>query len=185
MRSTHKLTAIKVKQLTKPSRYADGDGLYLQIDNSGGRSWIFIFRRGGRRRIIGLGSARAVSLAEARDRAKEAASVVRKGEDPILNRKKQVAGSTTFEQAANKCFDQIEAGWRSNDHRIVWRRSFDLYAKSLLNKSIGEITTDDIDKVLRPLWLSKPETAIRLRGRLERVLDWARANACQYRACRF
>ena len=88
MRSTHKLTAIKVKQLTKPSRYADGDGLYLQIDKSGGRSWIFIFRRGGRRRIMGLGSARAVSLAEARDRAKEAASRRPQGRRPYLKSQK-------------------------------------------------------------------------------------------------
>ena len=179
-RTIHRLSAVQVRQLlddsTAEGRYADGNGLYLQIDNSGGKSWIFIWRRGGRRRVMGLGPARTVTLADARKLAKEADAMVRKGDDPIVERKRQIVGALTFGQAAQKCFAEVEAGWRSHDHRIVWQRSLTAHAKSLLSKPVCEVTTDDVAKVLRPLWLTKYETAIRLRGRIERILDWAKAN---------
>jgi integrase len=173
-RAIHRLTALQVRDLletTKRARYADGGGLYLQIDDSGGKSWIFVWRKSGRRRITGLGSARTVTLKEARTAAAEQAALVRQGKDPIDERKKRNAKAMTFGEASEQCFTNIEKGWRSRGHRVLWQRSLSTHAKPLLTKPVNQITVGDIDRVLRPLWITKTETAQRLRARIARILD--------------
>lgn len=116
-----KLSARAAATLKEPGRHSDGDGLYLNVTANGGRSWIFMWKRGGRRREMGLGPARDVSLAEARTAAAEARKKVRAGIDPIAE-KRRPAG-LTFGQAADAYVDSVQAGWRNEKHRWQWRET--------------------------------------------------------------
>jgi hypothetical protein len=175
MRPSKRLNARQVEQLRTPGRHNDGDGLYLKIDGTGGKSWIFMWKRQGRRRCMGLGSARTISLAKARELAKKAAEAVNEGRDPIAERKKDRAKAITFSEAAVKCHADIGAGWRSDRHRAHWLPMLTNHAKQLSNKMVSEITAEHVAQVLKPLWLKQPDLALRLRERIEKVLDWAKA----------
>lgn len=188
MRGTNKLTATRVDKLKKPGRYGDGGGLWLQIAAGGTKSWLLRYQRDGKARQMGLGPVSLVSLADARERARDARRILLDGEDPIearnaerLAAKIEAAKGMTFEQCAEKYIATHEAAWRNEKHRAQWRNTLKRYA----NPKIGGLPVSAIDtalvlKVLEPIWGKKPETASRLRGRIEAVIDWATAR--EYRA---
>ena len=169
----HKLSARTVSKLTASGRYSDGGGLYLSVSPNGARSWVFMWKVAGRRREMGLGSLKAVSLAKARERAAEARQKLVNGIDPIATRERTKA--MTFGDAADAVIESMSSSWRNEKHRSQWKMTLTAYCAPLRPKSVAEIGTEDVLKILKPLWTEKPETASRLRGRIERVLDFARA----------
>jgi integrase len=173
-RQLHTLSARTVATLTKPGRHPDGGGLYLNITPSGARSWVFMWKVGGKRREMGLGSLRDVPLAKARQRAADARYKLADGFDPLASRDKQVA--MTFSEAADALIENMSSSWRNEKHRAQWKMTLTVYCEPLRSKPMAEIGTEDVLKVLQPLWATKPETASRLRGRIERVFDYARAH---------
>ncbi len=177
-RQVRRLSARSVATLKKPGRHADGDGLYLVVDASGARRWMFLFRQGGRLREMGLGGVSAVSLAEAREKAAECRKLVAAGTDPIARRKMAKATPSqamTFGDFADALVDEIAPGFRNAKHVAQWRMTLKVYAAPLRAKSLDAIGTDDVLAVLQPIWTKRSETASRVRGRIERVLDAAKA----------
>lgn len=159
-----------------PGRHADGGGLYLDVKPSGARSWILRAVVGGRRRDIGLGGYPETSLAEAREKAADVRAVIRKGRDPIAERARQSARRLTFEQAAEALIDAKKHEWRNAKHAAQWPSSLKTYAYPVLGRlDVRDIEAEHVLKVLRPIWTEKPETASRVRLRIEAVLDYARA----------
>src|SRR6516165_5761999 len=176
MKKINQLTAAFVKT-AKPGRYGDGVGLYLEVAKGGGKSWVFMWKRNGRRRAMGLGSAlRGISLVKARELAKVAAEAVAEGRDPIEDRRKRKTNAITFGQAASQCHDDIKRGWRSPRHSAQWLASLNIHTKRLAKVLVADITVHDVVGILRPLWDRQPDLALRLRERIEKVLDWAKAN---------
>lgn len=170
----NKLTSRGVAALKTTGRHSDGGGLYLWISPTGAKSWLFMWKTSNKRREIGLGGLKAVTLAEARQKAAECRKLLSEGKDPLLVRR---ATKTTpsFGDAADALIASKMSEWRNEKHRAQWKMTLEEYAKPLRSKSVDKITTDDVLGVLRPIWQSKPETASRLRGRIEAVLDAARA----------
>jgi hypothetical protein len=179
-REIERLNPLRVKNEQRPGRHADGDGLYLEIDGTGGKSWIYMWKRDGKRRAMGLGSARTISLAKARELAKKATETVAEGKDPIAERKdereKARARAVTFTEAAIECHADIGSAWRTDKHRAHWLGMLTRHAGPLASKAVSEIAVDDVVRVLKPLWVQRPDLAMRLRIRIEKVLDWAKAN---------
>jgi len=166
-----------VAALTESNVYSDGGGLYLRIRSSG-RSWFYIGTLDGKRIELGLGSALDISLAKARERAAEVRAMLIDGIDPRVERAKAKAKKkpvVTFGAFAMELLDDIEDGFKNPKHRQQWRNTLTNYAKPLFDVAINEVTTEQILAVLQPIWLSKAETASRLRGRIERILDAAKA----------
>lgn len=172
-RSRHKLTATQARSAIEPGRYSDGGGLYLNITSSGSKSWTYMWSRQKRRREMGLGSYSDVTLAKARELAEAARQCVLDGGDPILERRK--TSEPIFVDCVNTFLEAKEAGWKNAKHRYQWRSTLMTYAKPLHNRRVSQITTPDVLDILQPIWLSKHETASRLRGRIEAVLDYAKA----------
>jgi integrase len=175
-RLTNRLTAMAVRNLSAPGRHPDGNGLYLSVGPTGGKSWAFLYKNKGRRVELGLGSAHAVSLNQARSKAQEAAQLRAQGIDPrVAWRSNQEANENcTFGDAALDLIASREEGWKNAKHRQQWRNSLETHAASIWNQPVGEITVEGILAVLRPIWTSKAETARRVRGRIERILDAAK-----------
>jgi integrase len=123
-----------------------------------------------------LGSARTISLVKARELAQQAAEAVAEGRDPIDDRRKRRANAITFSQATSKCHADIKSGWRSRRHSDHWLASLEIHTKKLASKMVSEITVHDVVGILRPLWDTQPDLALRLRERIEKVLDWAKVN---------
>lgn len=157
--------------------HADGDGLYLSVSKSGAKSWRFIFQWHGKRKEMGLGKLSAVSLADARQAANQARAMVAQDLDPIAVREAERAKNSnqTFGQFADALVDDLAPGFRNAKHLAQWRMTLKTYAAPLRNKRLDDIETRDVLAVLKPIWQEKPETAVRLRGRIERVLDAAKA----------
>jgi integrase len=174
VRQLHTLSARTVATLTKAGRHSDGGGLYLNITASGARSWVFMWKADGKRREMGLGPLRDVPLGKARERAAEARQKLADGLDPIAARdnKPQVM---TFGEAADALIESMSSSWRNEKHRSQWKMTLTVYCEPLRSKPVMEVGTEEVLKVLKPLWTTKPETASRLRGRIERVFDFARA----------
>lgn len=183
-RSTAALTALAVKN-AKSGRHADGGGLYLLVKKSGGRSWVYRFMRGGRSRDVGLGPASgsgAVSLSDARNAAARLRVQIADGDDPITDRRRQkaeeakkFAESVTFRAAAESYIETNEHSWRNDKHRQQWRNTLATYAYPIIGDVlVGDVSTAHVVKILSPIWKEKPETASRLRGRIEAVLDAAK-----------
>jgi integrase len=187
-RALQRLSSLAVERAKAPGYFHDGGGLYLQVTATGGKSWTYRFSLGGHRRDMGLGPYPAVSLAAARKAASEARSLAKAGRDPIATRDAERAvhrlGSArglTFDQAAKQFLDGREATWRNEKHRQQWRNTLDAYASPIIGAtSVADLTTADVTRVLDPIWKTRPETASRLRARIERILDWA--NVRGYRA---
>ena len=161
-----------------PGFWPDGDGLYLRVDDKSNRRWVFVSQKAGKRREMGLGSIRTVSLADARVLAHEARQAVRDGRDPIAERRtaeRAKDGPMTFSEAATSLLEAKASEWRNAKHRAQWRMTLTEYAKPLANMPVAAVDTEAVLSVLKPLWQTKPETASRLRGRIEAVLDFARA----------
>jgi len=180
-RQINRLSARKVSSESKQGYHSDGGGLYLQISKFGTKSWVFRFTLNGKAREMGLGALHTVSLAEARLEAEQCRKMVRDGSDPIEERqqrrnKKMVddARRMTFEACADAYIEAHEAGWRNDKHASQWRRTLETYAYPIF----GSLSVDAIDvglvmKALEPIWSTKTETASRVRGRIENILDWA------------
>jgi integrase len=181
VRRIGRLTALQVKNARKPGYLADGGGLYLRVSDAGSRSWVFFFTRAGKRREMGLGPYPDMTLEQAREAALEKRRVVKAGDDPIEARRAverdklaQAAKAMTFAQAAEACVEAKRAGWRNAKHANQWVSTLDTYALPVLGKlDVAVVDTALMLKVLEPMWTVKSETASRLRGRIEAVLDWA------------
>ncbi|MBW8753747.1 MAG: tyrosine-type recombinase/integrase [Sphingomonadales bacterium] len=168
-----KLSPTGVKAAKRPGRLGDGDGLFLIVGTSGAKSWVCRVQKHGRRRDIGLGSASKVSLALARERAREVRSWVERGLDPVFEKRK-AGGIPTFREAALKVHAANRKTWRNEKHEAQWLRTLELFAfPTLGNIRVSEITGPMVRNVLAEIWLSKPETARRVRQRIGAVLDWA------------
>ena len=187
-RSVNRLSARLVATIREPGRYADGAGLYLLVTPRQ-RSWTMVYIRQGRRRELGLGSAATVSLADARRKADEARRQIADGVDP-LDAKRETERDRrvpTFGAMADRFIESMSPSWRNDKHRAQWVMTLGRtrdpdgnllrngYCLSLADKRVDEITTEDVLAVLGPVWTTKPETASRIRGRIESVLDAARA----------
>jgi integrase len=178
----HRLSAVKVANLKQRGMYADGGGLYLQVSQNGTRSWIFRFKQSGRSRDMGLGSLTAVSLATAREIAADCRRKRSAGLDPIQTRKADrlqaqlaAARSMTFDQCRDAFIEAHKSAWRNAKHRAQWTNSLATYVGSVFGSMpIQSVDVALVMKVLEPIWSTKPETASRVRGRIERVLDWAK-----------
>jgi len=176
-----KLTAIKVARLSKPGRYADGKGLYLQITKALVKSWIFRYERDGKERYMGLGATHTVGLAEARELAREARVCLSQGKDPLEVRNALVVANKA-EQLSNLDFDRCAAeyikshkdAWKNDKHKKQWETSLSTYVSPHIGRLyVRRIDTPLVLKVLQPIWKTKTETASRIRERMERVLSWA------------
>lgn len=173
-----KLTATKVKALSKPGRHADGDGLYLLIKPDGRKTWTFLWTRNGKRREMGLGSLTGiapVSLALAREKADHVRAILARGGDPFadLPERRDRARQTTFAQARDALLATMT--FRNEKHRAQWEMTTgEAYCESIITKPVASVDTEAVVKILEPHWQTKHETASRLRGRIERILDFAR-----------
>ena len=175
-----RLTALTTKALVKPGRHGDGNGLYLSIAPSGSKSWVQRIVVNGRRRDIGLGPYPAVSLAKARFVAQEHRSAVAEGRDPIAEKRHEreairnpAPSVPTFSEAAARVIELRQPTWSNPKHGAQWRSTLRTYAFPLIGKkAVDVITAADVLEVLTPIWTGKPETASRVRQRMETVLDW-------------
>lgn len=158
----------------KPGRHGDGGGLYLNVGPGGGRRWVFLFRWRGKLREMGLGSARSITLARARERAAEARARVAEGVNPITAKKASQA-VPEFGEFASEVIDSLAPQWRNPKHKDQWKSTLANDAAALGRLPVDKIETEDVLGVLKPIWSSKPETASRVRGRIEKVLDAAKA----------
>lgn len=177
MRARNKLNVQQVKNQTKPGIYSDGGGLYLRVRDSG-KSWVYVYMLGGKRREMGLGSFLDVTLAQARAKAETARAVYLQRRDPKVERDRALVvekPKPTFGAFALEMLDEIEEGHRNAKHRQQWRNTLKTYAASLWEMPIDEVATEHVLGALQPIWLSKSETASRVRQRIERVLDAAKA----------
>jgi integrase len=170
----NRLSAKKVERLTAPGRHSDGGGLFLSIDKAGRRRWVFLYTRRGRRIELGLGSGRDMSLAAARTEAATLRAALAGGEDPKAIRARD-DDVPSFGDFADTYIETMETGWRNPKHIAQWRMTLKTYCEPIRRLPVDEITTEDVLAILQPLWTRVPETAKRLRGRIENVLDAAKA----------
>ena len=176
------LTAIEISRLRAQGAHAVGGvpGLYLQIVG-GSRAWVLRFVAGDKRRRMGLGSYPGVTLAQARDKARAARQLIDQGQDPIQSRQAVMhkaaaarARALTFCKASEQFIAAREAEWRNPKHRTQWVNSLATYADPVIGQlDVGDITQQHVLQVLEPIWRTKTETASRVRGRIEQILDWA------------
>jgi integrase len=172
-RKINRLNARAVATITKHGRHADGGGLYLSISPNGGRRWVFLYRWHGKPTEIGFGSARDVTLARARAFADQARAKLAEGINPKGARR--TSEGITFGECADRLIEAMRPSWRNDKHAAQWEMTLRDYAAPLRRLPVDKVVTDDVHSVLRPLWNDKPETGSRLRGRIERVLDAAKA----------
>ena len=172
MTTSNRLTALAIKSL-KTGFHADGHGLHLRVIGDR-KNWCYVFQWEGRRREMGLGSLKDVSLSEARVAVAKARALVRAGVDPILERKVG-EGGRTFRDVSEEFIELKGAGWRNPKHRQQWTNTLRDYAAPLMDRPVDKITTADVLTCLRPIWGTKPETASRVRMRIENILDAAKA----------
>jgi integrase len=170
------LTTVQVRQTKVVGRHADGNGLYLLVEPSGAKRWVLRTMVHGRRRDIGLGSARLVSLAEAREKASLYRKTARAGGDPVAEHRKADVSVPTFEQAARLVHANHLRAWRNPKHAAQWINTLAQYVFPVFGRRhVDQIDSADVLKALSPIWLSKPETARRVRQRIRAVFDWAKA----------
>jgi integrase len=169
----NKLTARKV-ETAKPGKYSDGGNLYLIVSETGSRKWVLRFTWRRRPKEMGLGSATSVPLAEAREKAASARRKIAQGLNPIDERRRD-GGIPTFGEIADVVWEALSAGFRNEKHKAQWKSTLETYAAPLRAMPVDTIGTDDVLAVLKPIWTTKAETALRVRGRIEKVLDAAKA----------
>lgn len=173
-RTLNKLTALQVMKLKTAGRHSDGGGLYLAIDDTGRRRWMFMYVRSGKRVELGLGSGRDLPLATARAEAATLRTMLAEGIDPKAERAK-LKGIPTFGACADAYIEAMSPSWRNPKHIAQWRMTLTKYAEPIRHRPVDEVSTPEILAVLQPLWSRTPETAERLRGRIENVLNAAKA----------
>src|SRR5262245_60372694 len=180
-RTLNRLTAIKAEAAKEPGMYADGGGLYLRVADGGSKQWIYRYVTNGRPRDMGIGPVRVLTLAEARERAREASKLRLDGIDPIAAKHAQraaaavaAASAMTFRQCAEGFIRDNEASWSNAKHHLEWERSLAKYAFPVIgNLPVAAIDTPLVLKVIKPLWARVPKTASKVRGRIENILGWA------------
>jgi integrase len=182
-RMVGKLSPVAVKNATRRGYYSDGGGLYLQVSASGARSWVFRYKVGRKQHEMGLGSLHTIGLADARIRARRCREQRLDGLDPLgtrradkLQTKLDAAKAITFRDCAERYIDAHAVGWRGGKSRSQWEQSLTDYVYPVL----GHLAAQTVDvglvlKAVEPIWAEKPETASRVRGRIESILDWAAA----------
>jgi integrase len=183
-RQIEKLTSLEVSKKTKAGYHSDGAGLYLQVSDTGAKSWLFRFTIAGKKRWMGLGPFHTITLAEARLKARECRQALLNGHDP-LELKRSAVLAAALERARMMTFDQCAAAyiaahratWRNPKHASQWENTLATYAGPVIGElPVAEVDTALVVKVLHPIWHAKTETAVRLRGRIENILDWAAAS---------
>ena len=173
-RTTNKLTATGIAGLRNRGRHGDGGGLWLNVSASGSRSWVFRWTpKGGKPREMGIGPYPAVSLSKARERASVCRAQVAEGKDPKLERDKETG--KTFGECADSYLAAMNDRWTNDKTRWQWNDSLTKRSMAIRNRPVSQIDTADILKVLNPIWTEIPETARRVRARIEAVLDFAKA----------
>ncbi|MFP9139233.1 tyrosine-type recombinase/integrase [Devosia sp. XGJD_8] len=170
----NKLSAIGVASLAKPGRHSDGGGLYLSISANGGKRWVFLFRWNGKPTEMGLGSAQTVTLKQAREFAQAARTVLATGQNPLEVKKAEKPKLQTFGECAEDYVDLNKSEWRNAKHIAQWSSTLKTYCTTIWDTPIAQVDTEHVLSILKPIWTKKPETASRLRGRIERVLASAK-----------
>ena len=181
--ATEKLSALKVVRVMRRGMYNDGGNLYLRVAPSGSKQWVFRYKLNGKQHDMGLGGLDTFTLKEARERARELRKQKYAGTDPIAARRAaqmqarlERAKAVTFEECAEAYIEAHQDGWKNSKHREQWRATLQTYAYPMLGRlSVQAIDTGLVTKVIEPIWKTKTETASRVRGRIEAVLDWAAA----------
>lgn len=180
-RQIGKLTALQVTKLTKPGLYGDGGGLTLQITSRSSKSWLFRFMKDGKSYGMGLGPTHTVSLAEARQKALDARKLLTEGINPLTAKKERAiaeqltrARTISFDQCAEAYINAHKASWKNAKHADQWTNTLNTYASPIFGKlPVAEVDTPLVVTCLSAIWQTKTETATRVRGRIESVLDWA------------
>lgn len=175
------LSGVVLSRLIKPGMYADGGGLWLRVSGEAARSWVFRYAIRGKRHEMGLGSVITIDLAAARAKARTCRQLLLDGKDPLSERRGANAAHAlkeakriTFDQCAAAYIDAHRGTWKNPKHVRQWENTIATYASPLIGSlAVADVETDLVVKVLSPIWRTKTETAVRLRGRIECVLDWA------------
>lgn len=174
----NKLSETKIKTITKPGIYGDGDGLYIRVQKGGSKNWVFIWRRGDDRNEVGLGGygqgTAPVSLALAREKADAIRVQLARGEDPRADRRP--LQSKTFKDCMDGLLDTRKGDWRNAKHKAQWEMTLNDYAKPLHDLPIADIVIGDVKDCLMVHWSERPETANRLRSRIQAVIDYGIAH---------
>ena len=172
----HALNDRRIRALSEPGRYADGEGLHLVVSESGAKRWMQRITIRGRRRDVGLGGYPLVSLADARMEALSLRAKARRGEDPLEARRLEKRPTPTFEDASRQQCEALKPTWKNAKHADQWIRTLETYAFPVIgDRPVDRIETADVLQVLAPIWTEKAETARRVRQRIGTVMDWARA----------
>ncbi len=182
-RTLHRLSPRRIETERKRGRFADGGGLYLQVGEKGTKSWLFRFMLDGKARQMGLGAVHTISLPEAREAALKCRKLLHEGMDPIEARKEalisqqlQTASAMTFKECAEAYIKSHSAGWRNAKHTAQWTSTLKTYVFPVFGSlPVQAVDTALVMKALDPIWQVKTETASRVRGRIEAILDWAKA----------
>jgi integrase len=181
-----RLSAMAVARASKPGLYADGAGLYLRVSRNGSKSWAFRFTLRGKPREMGLGGLTKVSLAEARKKAVDVRLLLSNGHDPLELRQQEeakrvreeklnAARGMTFDKCAEAYIAAHDPSWKNEKHKQQWRNTIAGYVSPVFgNTPVQDIDLDLVMKVIEPIWNKKTETARRIRGRIEVILDWAK-----------
>jgi integrase len=187
-RKIGKLSPVGVRNETKPGLYGDGAGLYLNVGPTGGKSWLFRFMLNGNAREMGLGPVHTIGLAEARERATAARRLLLDGIDPLDARRAErarknaeaaaeAAALVTFRKAADGYIATNRAAWRNEKHAAQWTATLEAHAYPVIGDvAVSEVSTGHVTRILTPIWSTKSETASRVRGRIETVLDYAKVH---------
>jgi integrase len=182
MKQMNKLTPRAIAKAAPNSRHGDGGGLWLQVDRHGSKSWIFRFTIAGKARAMGLGPCHTVGLATARGLAREARLLLIRGIDPLdakHDRRKRDArvraSRMTFRQCSDAYLEEHSKKWTNVRHVKQWQDSLESASSAFGPMDVSEIDTNAVVKFLQPRWSATPETASRVRGRIEQILNWAKA----------
>ena len=167
---------MRVRNVSKAGRYTDGNGLYLVVDESGAKRWLLRTVIQGKRRDLGLGGVRLVSLSQAREEAARLRKIARAGGDPLAERRKERRVVPTFKEAAQQVHAAHSKSFRNAKHAVQWITTLESYAFPFFGtRRVDQIEPADVLKALGDIWLTIPETARRVRQRMKTVFDWARA----------
>jgi integrase len=176
------LTPLEIRKITEVGRHAVGKGLYLQVSKWNTRAWVYRYQIAGRRTEMGLGSCDTVTLAKARVLAKGYGELIKEGTDPKIKRDAAIAENITkqiwtFDKCAEAYIEAHSPSWKNAKHGQQWRNTLKQYASPVIGSlPVREINTASIMRVIDPIWLTKTETASRVRGRIERILSWSIVN---------
>ena len=169
-----KLTASRVKSFSKPGRYADGNGLFLQVSKGGSKSWTLRATIEGKRREIGIGSYPLLTLAQARQKSTALRLAIMDGENPLAEKVKETM--PTFREAAERTFEALAPRWKCEKVAYNWRHRLEKHAMpTLADMPVDEIGREHVLKVLTPIWSTKPETARKVRRYIKQVFSWCMA----------